>query len=143
MRTKKPLRPLTDQQKMAVQMVYDYEPVKDIAAALGVHRTTIWRWQQRREFWHEWHRIDRNNRRRFERREAKRRAQEEEYWAAEEEKCRKKLEEESQKVIKRPGKAWYSAYNNYMKACLHGRSLAEIMKYFETGEYKPRKRRRR
>ena len=142
-RKKHPLKPLTEKQKQAVAMVYDDERITDIAASLGVHRTTIWRWQQKREFRKEWLRIDRNWRRKLVRREAKIKAQEEAYWSAEEEKWKKKLDEEGQKIVREPGKAWYKAYNEYMRAVLHGRSLSDVLKSFETGEYKPRKRHRR
>jgi len=43
-------RPLTDQQRQAVQLMFDGEKVIDIAAAVGVHRCTIWRWYQRKDF---------------------------------------------------------------------------------------------
>lgn len=139
-----PLRPLTEKQKKAVQMTYAcYWPVKDIADELGIHRSTLWRWKQMREFWREWHRLDRNWRRKIERREVKKRVQEEAYWAAEEAKWEKILAEESEKIKIRPGKAWHNAYNNYMRACLHGRSWTDVMRCFSTGEYRPPKRHRR
>lgn len=138
-----PLRPLTEQQKKAVQMTYDYYPVQEIADTLGIHRSTLWRWKQMREFWADYRRIDRNWRRKFERREAKRRAQEEAYWEEQIKIAEENLQKESEKVVNKPGKAWYAAYNAYMKAQLHGHSWTDVMKCFEAGEYKPRKRRRR
>ena len=142
-RKKQPLKPLTEKQKQAVALVYADERINDIAAVLGVHRTTIWRWQQKREFRKEWLRIDRNWRRKLVRREAKIQAQEEAYWAEESEKWKKKLDEESNKIVSRPGKAWYTAYNAYIRATFQGHSLSDLTRLLMTGEYKPRKRHRR
>ena len=41
---------LTEKQKQAVQMIFDGMRIQDIAAALGVHRCTIWRWSRKKEF---------------------------------------------------------------------------------------------
>ena len=95
-----------------------------------------------REFWADWHRIDRNQRRKWERREAKRMVQEEAYWAEQIKIAEENLQKESEKLVNKPGKAWYAAYNAYIKAQLHGHSWADVMRCFETGEYKPRRRRR-
>lgn len=139
-----PLRPLSEQQKKAVQMTYDcYWSVQEIADELGVHRSTVWRWKQMREFWREWHRIDRNNRRRYERRETKRMIQEEEYWAERIKIAEEKLQKESDKVVNKPGKAWFKAYDEYMKTCLYGRSWTDIIRCFNNGDYKLSKRRKR
>ena len=124
-RKKKPERPLTDQQKKAVAMYYDYDPRQEIAAACGVHRTTIWRWSKTRAFWREWKRIDYNNRRKWERRDAKRRAEEDAYWEEEERKAKAKLDELSAKITTKPGKEWYKALHEYEKAQLRGKTLAE------------------
>lgn len=49
---------LTDQQKQAVKMLcIDGKKVQDTAAALGVHRCTIWRWSRKKEFAREWNRL--------------------------------------------------------------------------------------
>lgn len=48
---------LTDQQKQAVQMLFDGMKVQDVAAALGVNRCTVWRWSRKKEFAREWHRV--------------------------------------------------------------------------------------
>lgn len=137
-----PLRPLTEKQKKAVQMTYDCIPVQEIADALGVHRSTIWRWKQMREFRADWHRIDYNRRRRYTRREDKRMAEEEAYWEAEQEKWEKALDEESKKITKKPGRAWNKAYNNFWKAQFRGYSWKEIMRVLDTGKPIRRKRRR-
>ena len=137
-----PLQPLTEQQKKAVQMTYDCIPVQDIAAALGVHRSTIWRWKKMREFGAEWHRIDRNSRRRLARRQAKWDAQEEAYWEEEQKKWEKTLDEEGKKITKKPGKAWNKAYNNFWKAQFRGYSWNDVMRILETGKPIRRKRRR-
>lgn len=136
-----PLRPLTEQQKKAVQMTYDCMPVQEIADVLGVHRSTIWRWKQTREFRADWHRIDRNWRRKAARMDAKLQAEEEAYWAAEQEKWEETLTEESKKIKKKPGRAWYAAYNNFWRAQFCGYSWKELMRMLETG--KPIRRRRR
>ena len=120
-------KPLTDLQKKAVAMFYDYEPIKDIATACGVHRTTIWRWSKLRGFRKEWRRIDYNWQRKFERRDAKRRAQEDAYWEEEERKAKAKLDELSAKITGKPGKEWYKAYDEYTKTLLRGKSLADCL----------------
>ena len=48
---------LTDRQKEAVRLLcIESMKVQDTAAALGVHRTTIWRWSRKRAFRQEWDR---------------------------------------------------------------------------------------
>ena len=124
---KKPEKPLTEIQKKAVAMMYDYEMIKDIASACGVHRSTIWRWTKLRGFWREFKRIDYNWQRKFERREAKRRAQEDAYWEEQERKAKAKLDELSAKIVTKPGKEWYKALHEYEKAQLRGKTLAECL----------------
>jgi hypothetical protein len=127
---RRPEKPLTETQKKAVAMYYEWEPIKDIAAACGVHRSTIWRWSQLKAFDREWKRIDYNMRRKFERREAKRRAAEDAYWDEQVRIARAKLEEESAKIKGKPGKSWYEAYENLTKAELRGKTLAECLNAF-------------
>ena len=47
---------LTEQQKQAVKLLFEGHTVPETAAALGVHRATIYRWQQQKQKdWnHEW-----------------------------------------------------------------------------------------
>lgn len=138
----KPEKPLTETQKKAVAMYYDYERVRDIASACGVHRSTIYRWTQLRNFRKEYLRIDRNWRRRFERREAKRQAEEDAYWEKKQRETEEKLHELSAKITTKPGKEWYKAHDEYMKACLRGKSLSDVMSAFYGTKPKRRKRRR-
>ena len=138
----KPEKPLTETQKKAVAMYYDYERVVDIAAACGVHRSTIYRWTQLRNFRKEWQRIDRNWRRKFERREAKRRAEEDAYWEKKQREAEEKLHEIGAKITKKPGKDWYKAWNEYEKAICRGRTLSQLMDAIFNPNYKPRKGRR-
>jgi len=49
-RRKQARRPLTDQQRRAAQLIFDGYHQGDIAAILGVHRSTIWRWRNRKDF---------------------------------------------------------------------------------------------
>lgn len=142
MSKRKAEKPLTEQQKKAVAMLYDYERVKDVAAALGVHRTTVWRWENLRGFRKEWNRIDRNLRRKYERREAKRRAAEDAYWSEKLKEAEQKLQEISSKITKKPGKAWYNAWNEYEKAACRGRTLAQLMDAIYNPGRKRRKGRR-
>ena len=51
-------KPMTDQMRQAAQLMYDGNRTGEIAAMLGVHRTTIWRWYNRRDFQRELSRID-------------------------------------------------------------------------------------
>ena len=134
---------LTDKQKKAVAMLYDGEKVQDTAQALGVHRTTIWRWECMRDFRREWRRIDRNLRRKYERREAKRRAAEDAYWDQRLKEAEQKLQEISSKITKKPGKDFYEAWNEYEIAACRGRTLAQLMDAIYSRERKRRKGRRR
>ena len=43
-------RPLTDQQKRAADLYFDHPSFPELAALVGVHRSTIWRWYQRSDF---------------------------------------------------------------------------------------------
>ena len=142
MSKRKAEKPLTEQQKKAVAMLYDYERVKDVAAALGVHRTTVWRWENLRGFRKEWNRIDRNLRRKYERREAKRRAAEDAYWDQRLKEAEQKLQEISSKITKKPGKDFYEAWNEYEKAACRGRTLAQLMDAIYNPGRKRRKGRR-
>lgn len=48
---------LTEQQKQAVTMLaIDCKKTYEVAAALGVHRCTIWRWRKKKGFYKEWNR---------------------------------------------------------------------------------------
>ena len=142
MSKRKEEKPLTEQQKKAVAMLYDGEKVQDTAQALGVHRTTIWRWECRRDFRREWNRIDRNLRRKYARREAKRRAEEDAYWDKKLREAEQKLHEISSNITQKPGKDFYEAWNEYEKAACRGRTLAQLMDAIYCPERKRRKGRR-
>ena len=46
---------LTEKQKEAVKLLaVDDLKVQEVAARLGVHRCTIWRWKQKKGFYKEW-----------------------------------------------------------------------------------------
>lgn len=57
-RKKQARKPLTDQQKRAAQLMFDGHPIGEVAAILGVHRSTIWRWRNRKDFQREFSRIN-------------------------------------------------------------------------------------
>ena len=133
---------LTEKQKKAVAMLYEGEKVQDTAQALGVHRSTIWRWECRRDFRREWNRIDRNLRRKYERREAKRRAEEEALWEQKRKKAEQKLHEISSKITEKPGKDFYKAWNEYERAVCRGRTLAQLFDELYSWDHKRRKGRR-
>ena len=138
-----PTPDLTEKQKKAAQMLYDVERVSDIAAALGIHRVTLWRWEQKRAFRKELQRIDRNYRRRINRKLEKER----EAWEARRAEtiriCEEKLQREASKVINKPSKAFDNAWNSYQKALLGGFSLSTVLKMlYSDNPLKYRKRRR-
>ena len=138
-RKRKEERPLTEQQKQAARLLWEGERVGDIAKAVGVHRSTVWRWEQKRGFWREFKRIDRNWARRF----AYRRKKEE----AEREKRIKELEEnmhkEAAKITGKPTKSFYKACDEYEKALFGGYSLSQCLELlFSDNPLKLRRRRR-
>ena len=130
---------LTENQKRAVAMLYGGARVQDTAKALGVHRTTIWRWENTRDFRKEWKRIDRNTRRRFERWTAKKEAERAAYWDQRRIETEQRLQELTQKIRTRPGKAWYKAWNDYEKALCRGKTLAQLTEDIFGGKRKRHK----
>ena len=136
---KHPEKPLSETQKKAVAMLYDCYSIKEIAEACGVHRSTVWRWEQKRGFWREYKRIDRNWARRY----AYRRKKEE----AEREKRLQELEEnmhkEAAKITGKPTKSFYKACDEYEKALFGGFSLSQALDFIFTGKLPKRKGRRR
>lgn len=50
-------KPLTDLQRKAAQLIFDGAKIGDIAAQIGIHRATLWRWRQQRSFQRELNRI--------------------------------------------------------------------------------------
>lgn len=107
-------------------MYYYNNPVKDIAEACGVDRSTIWRWSKLRAFNRELKRMDYNLRRKYERQEKKRMAEEDAYWEERERKAKAKLDEESAKITTKPGKKWFKALKEYEKAQLRGKTFAQL-----------------
>ena len=138
-RKRKEEKPLTEQQKQAARLLWEGERIGDIAQAVGVHRSTVWRWEQKRGFWREYKRIDRNWARRY----AYRRKKEE----AEREKRLQELEEnmhkEAAKITGKPTKSFYKACDEYEKALFGGFSLSQALDFIFTGKLPKRKGRRR
>lgn len=138
-RKRKEEKPLTEQQKQAARLLWEGERIGDIAQAIGVHRSTVWRWEQKRGFWREYKRIDRNWARRY----AYRRKKEE----AEREKRLQELEEnmhkEAAKITGKPTKSFYKACDEYEKALFGGFSLSQALDFIFTGKLPKRKGRRR
>ena len=138
-RKRKEEKPLTEQQKQAARLLWEGERIGDIAQAVGVHRSTVWRWEQKRGFWREYKRIDRNWARRY----AYRRKKEE----AEREKRLQELEEnmhkEAAKINGKPTKSFYKACDEYEKALFGGFSLSQALDFIFTGKLPKRKGRRR
>ena len=54
---KKPQKPLTEQQKQAAKILFDTGKIGDTAAAVGVHRSTLWRGRSTRQFQREYERV--------------------------------------------------------------------------------------
>ena len=132
--------PLTDQQKKAVAMYHDSYRFSEIAAELGVHRTTIWRWSKLRGFWREYNRIKYNKQRRIMRRQIKEEREAEAYWSQRLKEAEQKLNEKSRKIKTRPGKTWYKAWNEYQIAACRGRSAAEVLRAWEKRNRRRHKR---
>ena len=134
----KPETPFTEQQKTAVRMLYDGDPVQDVASALGVHRTTIWRWKRKRQYRKEWNRINRNEQRRCERIEARMYAEREKYWEEKRQKAEEKLLKMTENLSINSSKRFNSAWNEYERALFGGFSMAEVYDILQ-GK-KPRRR---
>ena len=133
---------LTDKQKKAVEMLFSGEKVQDTAEALGVHRSTIWRWSKTRDFRREIARLERNKRRRLERLWVKLDAEAESFWNNRLREAEENLQRESAKIKTRPGRAALKAWNEYEKALFMGMSLDELFDMVTTGKIKRRKLRR-
>ena len=84
---------LTDKQKQAARMFYNCERIGDIALAVGVHRTTVWRWRKKRSFKQELSRLAWNDERRLQRRIQRAERKREEYWTKRLADAEKKLQE--------------------------------------------------
>ena len=56
-RRKRPRKPLTEQQKQAAKALFETGRIGDTASAVGVHRSTIWRWYKRSDFQRELNRV--------------------------------------------------------------------------------------
>ena len=111
-------------------MLYDDEPVQAVAAALGVHRTTVWRWRESKAFRLEWQRIDHNERRRLKRLNEKLIAQREAEAAQWQELvriCEVNLDKAAGKCTNKPTNAFNKAYKEYEKALFHGYTLSEAV----------------
>ena len=121
-------------------MLYEGDRVQDVAAALGVHRTTVWRWECKRGFTREWKRIDYNMRRKFERREARMERKRNEYWDKKVREAEEKLHELAPKRGGKPGKEWEKAYREYEIALGRGHTLAELMSRIYGGKHKKKQR---
>ena len=135
-------KPLTEQQKKAVSMLYECYPINEIAAALGVHRTTVWRWSNLRGFKREWKRLYYNEERRIMRREIKREEEERKYWEQRQREAKQKLDEENAKIKTKPGPAWYKANKEYEIALCRGHTLAELFSMIDKLKRKRSKRRK-
>lgn len=127
---RKPVKPLTETQKKAVAMFYESCPIKEIAAACGVHRSTIWRWEQLPGFRKEFRRIDRNWRRKIERQELKRREAEDAYWSERLRIAEENMRKEAEKIQGKPQKSYYKACSEYEKALCRGFTLAQLSALF-------------
>lgn len=134
---------LTEKQNKAVTLLYEGETVQDTAQALGVHRSTIWRWSKTRDFRREIKRLERNRTRRLERKRAK--------WDYEFEKrldkCMNEAEEKLYETIgksgENPGKRGDKAWNEYKNTLFQGMTLEQLYNYVTTGKIKRRKGRRK
>ena len=140
---KHPEKPLSETQKKAVAMLYDCYSIKEIAEACGVHRCTIWRWENLRGFRKEYQRIDRNWRRRIERQEAKRRAEEDRYWSEKLREAEENMRKEAANIHGKPSKAYYKACSEWEKALCRGLTLSQLFDLVFSDKPLRIKRRRR
>ena len=103
---------LTEKQKQACKMLcIDGMKVQDTAAALGVHRCTIWRWSRKKEFAKEWKRLLREYIR--EQRKASGYYEQQRAHRARIRQLQRKAEEESRKIRNGYSRAFDRAWKAY------------------------------
>ena len=121
---------LMERQRQAARLLYDDEPVQSVAAALGVNRSTVWRWRKAKAFRLEWQRLDHNFQRRCKRLSEKliaEREAEAAQWQELVRICEEKLDKEASKITSKPTNAFNKAYKDYEKALFHGYTLSEAI----------------
>ena len=110
---------LTDKQKEAVRLLYlESMNVQDVAARVGVHRTTVWRWSKTKDFKREWQKVRNAHIRQW--RKEMGFSKPSRSWSAELHRLEKKAEEEAGKIRDGNTKAFDAAWNAYSKHLLSG-----------------------
>lgn len=116
---------LPEKQKTAVRLLYsEAMKVQDVAALLGVHRGTIWRWKQTKAFRQEWQKVRNAHVRQWRKEMGYDQSGRE--WNAELHRLEKKVEAEADKIRDGNTKAFDAAWAEYRKHLFSG--MANVQK---------------
>ena len=115
---------LPEKQKTAVRLLCIEEmKVQDVAALLGVHRGTIWRWKKTKAFRQEWQKVRNASIRQW--RKDMGFTDPVKAWSQELHRLKKKAEQEAAKIHDGNTKAFDAAWDAYSKHLLSGISTMQ------------------
>lgn len=116
---------LPERQKLAVRLLCIEEmQLKDVAALLGVHRGTVWRWKKTKAFRQEWQKVRGAYVRQWRKEMGYDQSGRE--WNAELHRLEKKVEQEADKIRDGSTKAFDAAWAEYRKHLFSG--MANVQK---------------
>ena len=116
---------LPEKQKTAVRLLYsEGRTAIEVAALLGVNRTTIWRWKQTKAFKREWQKVRNAHIRQWRKEMGYDQSGRE--WSAELHRLEKKVEAEADKIHDGNTKAFDAAWAEYRKHLFSG--MANVQK---------------
>ena len=115
---------LNEKQKEAVRLLcLENMNVQDVAAVLGVHRTTVWRWSKTKAFRREWQKVRNAHIRQW--RKDMGFTDPNRAWKQELHRLKRKAEQEAGKIHDGNTRAFDAAWNAYSKHLMSGISNME------------------